>query len=346
VRFSLWKGGTLEQVRVFYRSLEERLAAVPGVESVGSVFGAPLGSYHTTARVQVEGRPDPLPGTETLAGMRAASPRYLQTLCIPLRRGRTLDAADDVAALPVAVVNEEFVRENFAGADPIGRRVRILTDQGYGSPTWTIVGVVGNIRSESLTQPPIAEIYVPHGKFGPGALTVSVRSSREVGGLLSAIRAEVRTLDRVIALEQVETVAQAVRQETRPVRFLMLAGGLFGAVAVTLAAIGLYGALAFLVARRTREIGVRLALGARPAQVTRLVLREGASIVVAGAVVGSLVSLWSGRFLSAMLFRVTPDDPWTATLALGLLLVVVSAAMLLPARRAARVDPATALRGE
>ena len=346
VRFTLSRGGQLEEMRAFFRTLEDRIGTIPGVTSVGSVYGAPLASARTTAKVHVEGRPDPEPGSETLAGMRAASPRYLQTMGIPLVSGRTLERSDDDAQLPVAVVNEEFVRQNFPGENPLGRQVRILTDQGYGSPTWTIVGVVGDIRSESLTRPPIAEIYVPHGQFGPSLLTVHVRSGRDPGDLVTAIRAEVRAIAPNRPLLQVETVAHAVRRETRPVRFLMLVEGLFAAMSVTLAAIGLYGALAFVVARRTHEIGVRLALGAKRGAIARSIVSEGMLVVACGSVVGVAVSLWSGRLLSGYLFGVTPGDPWTAVLAAVALVVAVSGAMLVPARRASRVDPMVALRAE
>ena len=347
LRFSLSRGGPLGEMRTFFRTLEDRIGALPGVTSVGSVYGAPLAiGPRTTAQVRVDGRPDPQPGAEHLAGIRAASPRYLQTMDIPLVAGRRLERSDDDAQLPVAVVNEEFVRQNFPGESPLDRRVRVLTEQGYGSPTWTIVGVVGDIRSETLTQPPIAEIYVPHGQFGPGLLTIHVRSSRDPGGLLSAIRAEVRSLAPTRPLQRVETMTQAVRRETRRVRFLILVGGLFAVISVTLAGIGLYGALSFAVAQRTHEIGVRLALGARRAEMARLFVSEGVLVVACGALAGIAGSLWSGRFLRAFLFGVGPGDPWAAVLAAAVLLLSVAGAVLVPALRASRVDPMAALRAE
>ncbi len=346
LRITLSKGGGLEEVRTFYRSLEEKVTSLPGVESVGSIYGAPLGPGHTTAKLRIDGRPEPEPGTETLAGIRAISPHYLETAQITIVRGRTLTPSDDVDPLPVAVVNETFVRENFRDGDPLGKRVEVLTDQGYGSPIWTIVGVVQDIRSEALTQEPIAEIYVPHGHFGPGYMTLTVRTVPGAGSVLPAIRAEVHSLDPRLPLRQVETVSQAIAAETASERLLTILACFFAAVALTLAAVGLYGVLAYLVARRTREIGVRIALGARPAKVAGTVLSEGFRIVALGALAGLGASVMSGRVLAALLYDVTPQDPWVLALVLVALLLTGAAAMFIPAWRASRVDPVEALRSQ
>jgi predicted permease len=344
LRITLSTGGDIEDVRTFYRTLEERVAAIPGVEAVGSIYGAPLGPGHTTAKLRIEGRPVPMPGSETLAGVRAVSPHYLETAQIPLVSGRTLLPSDDVDPLPVAVVNETFVRDNFPHEDPLGNRVQVMTDQGYGSPVWTIVGIVRDIRSEALTQEPIAEIYVPHGHFGPGYMTLTVRSAPRAGPLLPAIREEIHSLNPRIPLRQVETVSQAISSEAAPTRFLMLLACIFAAVALALAGVGLYGVLAYLVSRRARDIGVRIALGARTVEVVGVVLSEGLRIVALGAVVGLAASLLSGRVVAALLYEVTPQDPWVLVLVLVTLLLTASVAMFIPAWRASRVDPVETLR--
>jgi predicted permease len=346
LRITLSKGGGLEEVRTFYRTLEERVASIPGVESVGSIYGAPLGPGHTRATLRIEGQPEPEPGTETLAGIRAVSPHYLETVQIPLVRGRSLGPSDDVDPLPVALVNETFVRENFPHEDPLGQRFQVLTDQGYGSPVWTIVGVVRDIRSEALTQEPIAETYVPHGHFGPGFMTLTVRTVPGAGAVLPAIRAEVRALDPRMPLRQVETLSQAIGTETASTRLLMLLAGLFAAVALTLAGVGLYGVLAYLVSRRAHEIGVRMALGARAAKVTGTVLGEGLRIVALGALVGLAASFMTNRVLTTLLYGVTPQDPWVLVLVLVTVLLIASAAMFVPAWRASRVDPVEVLRSQ
>jgi predicted permease len=346
VRFSLARGGELEDIRTFYRTLEENVASLPGVESVGSVYGAPLGPGHTTAVVRSVDRPAPEAGRETYAGIRAVSPDYLTTARIPLIRGRTLTSADDVSPSSVAVVNESFVRENFPGEEPLGKRVRILTDQGYGSPTWTIVGVVGDIRSESLRQEPIAEIYVPHGHFGPGFLTVTVRGTGGVEDLIPAIRAEILALDPRMPLRTVETLSDAIRREVAPTRFFMTIGILFAGLALLLSAVGMYGVLGYLVSQRQREIGVRVALGARGDRIVWMVVVEGLRIVLIGAVAGLAVALWSGRLLSALLYSVEPWDLRTLGLVLVVLFLAAFSAFMIPAWRATHVDPIEALRAE
>ncbi len=319
---------------------------MPGVESVGSIYGAPLGLGHTTSVVLVAGRPEPEAGRETYSAIRAVSPNYLETARIPLIRGRTLEPSDDGGPVPVGVVNQAFVRENFPDEDPLGRLVRIRTDQGYGSPYWTIVGIVGDVRSESLTQAPVPEIYVSHGHFGPGFMTVTVRGARSAGSLLPAIRSEVRALDPNIALQSIETVAEAVSREVAPTRFYMLLVSIFAVLALILAAIGLSGVLAYLVSRRTREIGLRVALGARQQEIVRMVVMEGLRPVLLGAFAGLAVSFWGARVLEAVLYDVTSRDPWTFAMVPVVLLLTALVAMLIPARRASRVDPVKALSGE
>lgn len=346
LRFSLAKRGTLGEVRSFYRTLEETIAALPGVESVGSIQGAPLGTWHTTSELRIAGEPSPAPGRETHAGMRPVSPHYLETMRIPLRRGRMLTSRDDApGSRPVAVVNQTFVRQNFSAGDPLGRRVRVLTDQGYGSPEWTIVGVVADIRSESLTRPPIAEIYVPQGHFGPGWMTVAVRGA-SVTSLVPAIRVAVHSLDPRLALRRVETVHGAVAKEMAPVRSAVLLGVLLAVVALTLAVVGLHAVLGYVVSLRTREIGVRVALGADPGSIVRLVAGDGLRIMVLGVFGGLIASVWSNRALGSLLYGVTPGDPWALLLMVLVLTVAGVVAVLIPVRRACRVDPVRVLQAE
>jgi len=337
---------SLEDVRTFYRSLEDRIAALPGVEAVGTIYGAPLGQAHTTSVVVVEGRPFPQPGRETYSAIRAVSPLYLETLGIPLIRGRTLEQADDVSGVPVGVVNEAFVRENFPGEEPLGKKVRITTNLGYGSPFWRIVGIVGDIRSHNLTESPVPELYVPHGQCGPGYATVNARSRLGVDALLPAIRSEVRALDPGLPLQYVETVSEVVQREVAPTRFYLLMLGLFAALALTLAAVGLYGVLGYIVSQRTREIGIRVAMGASKGEIVRMVISDGLWPALAGAAVGLAASLFAGRLLEALLYGVTPRDPWILISVPAVVVCVALLSSLTPARRAGRVDPVVALRTE
>jgi putative ABC transport system permease protein len=346
LRFTLVVDGELEKIRSFYRTLEERIAALPGVESVGSIFGAPLGPGHTTAELSFPGRAAPEPGEESLAGIRAVSPHYLETARIPLIVGRTLRPEDDVAALPVAVVNQTFARRNFPGEDPLGKQVRVNMSRRFGSPVWTIVGVVGDIRSESLVREPIAEIYVPHGLFGPGYMTVTVRYASETRSLLTAVRSEVHALDPTLPLRFTETIADAVKEELRLKRFVTLLSTLFALIALILSAIGLHGVLAYLVSHRTREIGLRAALGARRGQIIRLIIIDGLGLMILGTLVGLVLSLWTGRIMASLLFQISPWDPPAFIMAVTALLLSGLAAFYMPARRASRVDPMRALRLE
>lgn len=336
----------LVRIRTFYRSLEERIAGLPGVESVGSVYGAPLGDGHTTAVVAVDGRPEPRPGEETYAGIRAVSPSYLGTVRIPLLRGRTLAPSDDVGPVPVAVVNPAFVQENFPNEDPMGKRVRIKTDQGFGSPFWTIVGIVGNIRSESLRGAPVPEIYVPHGHFGPGFMTVTVRSAPGSPPAIAAIRSEVHALNPTLPLRNVHSVVEAIEREVAPSRFYTFVMGAFAALALGLAVVGLYGVLGFLVSQRTHEIGVRVALGATREKIIRLTMLDGLRPTMTGMLVGFAVSLAGGRILRVLLFGVTPSDPMTFVSVAVVILLAALVATFLPAVRASHVDPVVTLRRE
>jgi predicted permease len=346
LRFTLASGGSLEEVRVFFRTLEERIASVPGVDEVGAIFGAPLGTAHVTARVRVEDRGDPRPGEETLAGIRAVSPGYLEMMDIPVLTGRRLLPSDDVGELPVAVVNQTFAEVNFPGRDPIGRRVQMMTDQGYGSPVWTIVGTVGDIRSEALDEAPIAEIYVPHGHFGPSLVTVTVRAAGDPASLLPAVRDEVRSMDPNLPLRGVETTEDMMRNEVAPTRLLMFIGVIFAGIALTLSLVGLYGVLAYVGAQRTAEFGVRLALGAQRSDVLRMILWEGTLITSIGLGVGLTISLWAAQALQAFLFQVSPWDPAALLIVLGILLPSALIAMLAPAWKASRVDPLVSLRAD
>ena len=228
---------------------------------------------------------------------------------IPVLRGRGLTEADDRNAEPVAVINEAFVRENFPGEDPIGQSVRVTVSLGYGSPTWRIVGIVGDVRSRGLQAETEAQIYMPHGQYGPGDLAVTVRSTPGAPPLLPVIREEVRAMDASLPLYQVETVEQALQRQIAPTRFYMILVALFAALAAVLAAVGLYGVVAYSVSRRTREIGLRVALGAGRDGIVRLVVGQGMRPALIGLAVGLGVALLGGRVMEAVLFGVQPRDP-------------------------------------
>jgi putative ABC transport system permease protein len=336
----------MESVAGFFETLEARLAALPGVESVGSTFGAALGSMNATGNTTVEGRPEPSPGEEIEALFRPVTPGYLATMGIPVLGGRGIEDSDRAGSLEVALVNQTLARELFPGEDPLGKRVRVEVDFGFGSPYRTVVGIVGDTRMRSLTQEPLGAFYVPQRQAGPAYLTVALRSRPGAGPLLPGIRREVDAMDPNLPLVGVETMEQVVAEATAPTRFLLTLLGVFAGLAVTLAAVGLYGVATYMVSRRRQEIGIRMALGARNHRVTRMVIGQTAVPVALGLLVGLATSLIGARVMDRLLFEVDPRDPVVYAGVSGILVGVAFLAALLPALQASRVDPGEALRRE
>ncbi len=336
---------SLRVIAPFFEQLEANLAAIPGVERVGSSFGPPLGWGNISGELRFEGQEPPAPGQELNAAIHSATPGYLATMQIPLIRGRWFGASDREGSEPVAVVNEALVREAFPDDDPIGKRIRVTASFGFGEGFRTIIGVVGDVPRR-LTADPAAAMYVPHAQFGPSALTITVRNQSGAGLSVEQAQSVVAALDPEVPVQRFETFAQALRQETAPTRFYLTALGTFAALALILAAVGLYGVVSYLMAQRTQEIGVRMALGANRSRVVRLVLRQGLAPTVAGVVVGLAGALLLGRTVQGVLYQVTPYDPAVLVSVVASLLAVAALASLLPARRATLVDPVKALREE
>jgi putative ABC transport system permease protein len=265
---------------------------------------------------------------------------------VPVLRGRGIERTDRVGSNPVAVVNETFVRENFPAEDPLGRRFTLSIDFGFGSPVWEIVGVVGDVRSRSVTTEPRAEVYVPLAHTGVNTMMIHVRGRRGAAPLFEQLRAQVLALDANLPLASVETVSEAVGRAVAPTRFFLSLVGGFALMALLLAAVGLYGVVSYHVAQRTREIGLRMALGAQPRRIVRSMVGEAMRPTTIGILIGLAAALAVGSALESLLFQVHSRDPLTLLLAPALLVPVVGLASLVPAWRAARVDPVTALREE
>ncbi len=336
---------SLEKVRRFYRELEARVRAIPGVDSAGSVWGPPLGRGRAGGEVLVAGRPTPPPGEEHDAWIHSIGPGYLETMGMAVVKGRGLTAADDSGSEPVAVVSEAFVRENFPSEDPLGREVTMTVDLGYGSPPWRIVGVVRDVRASGLMEDPVPEIYVPHGHYGPEHMTVAIRSRSRVA-ILPAVREILGEMDPVVAVHRVETMAEVFDREIAPMRFHLALFAAFAGLAAALAAVGIYGVVAYAASSRTREIGLRLALGAERGSVSRLVLAQGLKPAALGVGIGLLAAYLGGQVMEAVLFGVDPRDASVFAVTPVLLLAAALLASLLPARRAGRIDPVRAIRFE
>jgi putative ABC transport system permease protein len=323
----------------FADSLRERLEAQPGVLGVAFAHQGPADPGWTTG-VTVEGRPAVPPGQQDEASYRPVSPGYFRTLGLPVLRGREFGRFDGPGAPPVAVLNEAFAARHFPGEDPIGRRIVV-----FGVPR-EVVGLAGNERFEGIEAGPAPAMYLPIDQNPQPTVTVAIRTASDPLGGAPALRAALRATDPTLALFEVETGEGALEGCLRQRRFVLVLLGAFAAVALLLAAVGTYGVVSFAVGERTRELGVRVALGARPAHVFGLVVRQGMTLAAVAVGLGVLGALALGRVMESLLFGVGARDPLTlATVAAGLLLTAFAASAL-PALRATRVEPARALRME
>ena len=335
------------QVTAFYTDLASRLRALPGVESVGLGSSVLLSALPQSASLVVQGRPPLNPNVQNApVPYDSVTPGFFQTLRIPLRSGRLFTDADGPSAQRVAVVNEALVRRFFPDGNALGQRV------SFGDPTdprtqWlTIVGIVGDTRRGGVDRAPWAEVYYPHLQAPDRRMYALIRTSGDPLALARPAQAQVWAIDANQPISSTRTIENIVAASQANRRFTTLLLGVFAIVALALAAIGVYGVIAYSTAQRIPEIGIRMALGARRADVLAMVLKEGMLIGAAGLTLGIAMALVLTRFLSGLLFGVGARDPITfIALPLGLLLVTVMAT-LIPAARAVRVNPVIALRGE
>lgn len=335
--------GTGKQQSAFYDQLLSRIDALPGVASVAATFPRPLSGGRGSADFEVEGRPMG-DRARQVAGINWVTPEYFNAMRIRLVSGRVFDDRDREGSQAVIIVNERMARRYWPDGIAVGRRVRFGTD---GTEPWhEVIGVVGNTRVYTLHEPPEPEIYVPHAQMAVPFMTLVVRTSGDTSALLELLRAQIAALDPNLPSGELTPLTDDVDEQLAPSRFrtILLAG--FGAAALLLAGIGVYGLISYSVAQRTPEIGVRLALGASGAQVRRLVMRNGMALALAGLGAGLVIAFLASRWMASLLFGVRPADPLTMFGVVVLLLGVALAASYLPARRAMGIDPATALRSE
>jgi putative ABC transport system permease protein len=282
------------------------------------------------------------------ANVRVVGPDYFRTMGIPLVAGRTFSAAEEASARHVVIVNEAFVHDCLYGANPLGQQAVIYMkgDAESEKTPSTIVGVVGNVRQMGLDQPAKATVYWPYPELLYSRMSLIVRTSGDPLAVVSAIRGELHDLDPNLPLANLATMDQLLANSVSRARFMMELLGIFAAIALGLAAVGIYGVMASGVAQRTQEIGVRMALGAQRRDVVRLVLWKGMWIALAGVGIGLVASMALTRLMASMLYEVSPTDPETFA---GVAVVLIGVALLacyVPARRAMRVDPMVALRHE
>jgi predicted permease len=338
----------------FYRDVLERVRAMPGVVSAGAINHLPLAGDVWGVPFAVEGRPRPAVGESPHATFRAVLPGYFETMGLPLVRGRDFNDRDALGAPGSVVVNEWMARRHWPGEDPIGRRITF--DDLDKNPQWfTVTGVARDAARSDWAAPPEEEVYLPLLQSqryleSPQPqytyLTVVARTRSDPAALVPALREAVRSADRGVTLSEVQTMDEVVARATASPRFYLLLLGSFAAAALALAAVGIYGVMSYSVARRTNEIGIRMALGARSGDVLRLVMREAVGVVAIGGGTGLAVAWLLTRLMGGLLYGVGSADPATFAGVGGVLTVVALLATYVPARRAVRVDPFKALRAE
>jgi len=313
------------------------LKTIPGVVAAGGSKTLPLRGGGEPYKFTVADRPD-LKAFAPDGGVTIVMPGYFAALRIPLLRGRAFDQADMDTARPVVIVNRSLARSLWGDADPIGKTMSI------GDTHFDVIGLAGDVRLEGLERRPPAAVYVPEARFPRGTMKVFLRTTGDPMALASQVRAAIHRVDPNQPITGLTPLTDVVWSTVARPRFLTELVGLFGAAALLLAAVGVYGVLSFSVARRTREIGLRMALGADRSAVRRLVVGEGMRLAAAGLVIGIPVALLSSRALRSLLFEVPPGDPATLFGVASILTLVAFAACAFPARRASRLDPQTALR--
>jgi putative ABC transport system permease protein len=344
-----------DRIRAFYQEVIGRVSALPGVTSAAAARALPMTgrldigdwSFVMEGRYSVPVRPE----ERRHADWQVVTPDYFHTMRIPVRQGRAFDQHDDLRAPGAMIVNETLAQQVWPDGNAVGQRV--LLGGGAIDSIWrTVVGVVGNVRHRGLDADARPEMYIPEAQWPAGtgtaqrSLYLAIRTSGDPARLVGPLRATLGSLDPDAPLAEVQTMTDALGSWAAERRLTMLVITLFAILALTLGAVGVYGVMAHLVAQRTREIGIRVALGALPGEILRLVAVQGTTMAALGIVVGTAGSLAATRLLSGMLFHVRPTDPLTFAGTAAILALVAAAATLVPALRATRVDPIEALRSE
>jgi putative ABC transport system permease protein len=339
------------QVAGFYTKLIDAVGELPGVTAAGAVRSLPLGSTIGDYGLQVDGYVPP-PGTNAKGDWEIATPGYIEALGEHIVRGRSIDRSDAADSQLVALINEEMARRYWPGRDALGGRFKV---GGRADRPWvTVVGIVRDVRHNGITGVVKEKFYIPHTQWARStgstnatrAMTLVVRSTVPPETLAAPVRGVIRSIDPGLPVADVRPMADIVAASMATPRFMGLLLGTFAALALTLSAVGIYGLLAFLVSRRTREIGIRVAIGADRVRVMGMVLRSGLTLALTGVAIGAAVSLFVSRFLRGLLHGVTPADPLTFGAAIAGLAVVALVASAVPAWRATRVSPIVALKSE
>ena len=339
---------------IFYQHLIEQIEHVPGVQSASAINHLPLAGDVWGFPFQVEGQPLSRPSDAPIAAYRAVFPGYFKTMNLPILQGRDVSGSDTLNSQGVVLVNEWLAHHHWPGQEAVGKHLALGTP-GANAKRLTVIGVVKNSVRGQWTEPPEDELFVPYlqdqaymtDPAPPFAYaTLVIRAAGDPGSMAPIIRGVVHSLDQNAPLSEVQTMDQVVSEATSEPRFYVLLLGAFAAVALVLAAVGIYGVMSYSVSRRTQEIGIRIALGARTVDVIRLVVGQGASLALLGLAVGVVVAFGVTSLMARLLYGIRPTDPITFVAVVVLLGTVALIASYIPARRATKVDPIVALRYE
>ena len=332
------------QIASYYQQLLARLEALPGVHSAAITSSLPMGGLNNTlTQVSIDGRPAPNLGKTSMAAYRPISPNFFRTMGVPIIKGRIFTERDIKDSTQVVIINETFAHRYLTGADPIGQKIT----PGFGQKgPREIVGVVLDFRHEGLEIAAEPEMYIPHAQDAWDIMALVVRTEGKPESSVAAIQNAIWSAEKNASLAQVRTMEQILYDLVSRPRFNLLLLSIFSIVALILAAIGVYGVMSYTVAQSTREIGIRMALGAQAREVLRLIIRQGMVLTLIGIVIGSATAFGLTRLMSSLLYGVSANDPLTFAGVTLLLAGVALLACYLPARRAAKIDPMVALRDE
>ena len=334
-----------QQSATFFRELTQRVSALPGVEAAGAALSLPLGGSNSTAGRSFVREGRPLAPEEALqTDYFVLTPDYFKTMRIPVKTGRSFTDGDTAETPPVVVVNESIARRIFASEDPIGKRITVWPDEKFPRE---IVGVVSDVKISRLDEETGYQIYVPHAQdAGWGVMSLAVRTKGKPEALTSPVRGAILSIDKNQPAYDIKTMDDVFSASVAKTRLVMLLFGVFSMFALLLASIGIYGVIAYSVAQRTHEIGIRLALGAQTRDVLRMIITQGMILALIGAGLGLAGAFAATRVMRRLLYGVSPTDPLIFVGVSLLLTVVALLACYIPARRATKVDPMIALRYE
>ena len=327
----------------FFRRLFDRISTLPGIDAAGANSSIPLTGPGAATGFEIVGRPKPAPGQGPVLDVRVVTREYFKALGIPLLKGRLFNEDDPADSLNRIIVNQALAEKYFPGEDPIGRKIRVAWNDERDDE---IIGVVGDVRHASLHEQARAMNYWPYARFSYPGMTIALRTAGDPRPAAAAVTAIVRELDPELAVADVQTMGEIVSESVTERRLTMTMLAIFAAAALLLAAVGIYGVIAYSVSQRTQEIGIRMALGARQRDVLRMVVGHAMTLTAAGIAIGAVGGLLLTRLMGELLFNVRPADPVTFAAVTALLAGVAAVASYLPGRRAALVDPVVALRAE